>query len=775
MDNKKVGNNYNKDKAINTYIGVIFVLVLVGIAALFNLMSGQIKSSEKIVSEVSQQSALNVYNRIAGDLQVLEMISDSIGDNFQTFKPYKLSSYLKAGGRQAAFSSFSFITLDGTSYNVDRNLILQKRTTNPSKIPCFTEAKRGEACFNRIQISNSNGISTYRNIYAVPIRTNGKVSAVFAARARADIFKSILDVNTFNGTAFSSIVNADGTYILRSDNPALDIFENYFDQPELFLNIKKDTVQNSFQNQQTGVFWAFLNNKMWAVAYSPVMFNNWLVVMYVPAKVLALNIIEAIFFTIGIMLAISCLLFLILKRVETVQKQAYEKMMKIAFYDNVTDGYNKAKFIIEAQNVFQNISASDKYALILMDIAKFKVINELYGFDKANIILKDIYNIIKKNLPEGSLLARSYAATYIFIIKYNTEDDINGIVDKIHREIETYNKNEMKQLKNEPNKAVAKLVPLFGVYLINDVTVPIYTMCDRVSLAKRTIADDATKYISYYDDNLRKQLLSEKNIEDEMANALATGQFVMYLQPKYDMKTLKIAGAEALVRWIHPTKGFIPPGDFIPLFEKNGFVLNVDRNIWEQACKAIRSWIDRGYNPVPISVNVSRLHLSNEFFIEDLKKLVDKYQIPYEMLELELTETASFEDFDKFVEVVNELKKSGFSIAMDDFGTGYSSLNMLRQIPCDILKLDRGFINDTTTDERGKIVVQHVLSMAKNLSLKTVSEGIETVEQAQFLTDSGCDIAQGFLYAKPMPLKDFEKLAFTNHEKLNIEGLKIQN
>ena len=142
-------------------------------------------------------------------------------------------------------------------------------------------------------------------------------------------------------------------------------------------------------------------------------------------------------------------------------------------------------------------------------------------------------------------------------------------------------------------------------------------------------------------------------------------------------------------------------------------------------------------------------------------------------MELELTESVGYEDFDKFIDIVNELKKNGFSIAMDDFGSGYSSLNMLRQIPCDILKLDKGFINDATTDERGKIVVQHVLSMAKNLSLKTVSEGIETVEQAQFLTDSGCDIAQGFLYAKPMPLEDFEKIAFTNHEELNIEGLKI--
>ncbi|MBR1681323.1 GGDEF domain-containing protein [bacterium] len=771
MIQNKVNNN--KDKLINIFIATIFLLVVVGVFALFHLMSKQIKSSEKIVSEVSQQLALNVYNRIESDLQVLEMIASSIGDGISTFKPSELTSYLKTGGRQAAFNSFSFITMNGRSYNVNRGMGLQITTTNESKAPCFNEAKSGKACFNRVQISNDNGIGMYRNVYAVPVKSKGKVAAVFSSRARADIFKTILDVNTFNGTAFSHIVRSNGDYVLRSENPAIDIFQNFFDQPEIFISTRKETLRKQFISQQSGIFWVYLDNQLWVASYAPVMFNDWMIVLYVPASVLALSVIEAIFFTVGIMLAISCLLFLILKRIEFLQRQAYEKMMKIAFYDDVTGGYNKAKFIIEAQNVLKNVSSSDKYALVLMDIAKFKVINELYGFDKANVILKDVYNIIKPNLPKGSLLARSYAATYIFIIKYNTENDINSTVDKIHQEIDNYNNDEMNRLKETQNKAVAKLVPLFGVYLINDVTVPIYIMCDRVGLAKRTIADDVNKYISYYDDNLRKQLLSEKNIEDEMHSALANDQFVMYLQPKYDMKSLRVAGSEALVRWIHPTKGFIPPGDFIPLFEKNGFVLNVDRYIWEQACKAIRSWIDRGYTPVPISVNVSRLHLSNEFFIDDLKDLIAKYKIPSELLELELTESASFDDFDKFIDTVNELKKQGFSIAMDDFGSGYSSLNMLRQIPCDILKLDRGFINDTTTDERGKIVVQHVLSMAKNLSLKTVSEGIETVEQAQFLTDSGCDIAQGFLYARPMPLDEFEKIAFTNNEKLNIEGLKI--
>lgn len=760
-----------KDKFINIFILTIFLLIIVGVLTLFHLMSTQIKSAEKITSEVSQQLAFNIHNRIAGDLQVLEMISSSIGEDISNFKPQDLNTYLKTGGRQAAFKTFSFINKNGTAYTAIRDNNTTK-VTNESKSTCFNDAKQGKMCFNRIQESRE-GWGTYRNIYAVPIKHLDKTVAVLSAQARADIFKNILDINNFNDTGFSHIIKSNGDYVLRSNHASIENFQNLFDQPETFLTTSKKQLQQDIKDLTNGTFWTFLDGQVWLASYSPIGFSDWLIVLFVPAKVLALSAIEVVFFTIGIMLAINCLVFLILKRVENIQKQSYERMMEIAFVDEVTGGHNKGKFIIEAQSLLQNTSAGDKYALVLMDIAKFKVINELYGFDLANVILKDVYGIIKKNMPEGSIMARSFAATYLFIIKYNAENEINNVVDKIYQDIENYNNETMNILKTSYNKAAAKLVPLFGVYLINDVTVPIYIMCDRVGLAKRTIANDINKYVSYYDDNLRKQLLVEKNIEDEMHNALASGQFIMYLQPKYNMKTLKVAGSEALVRWMHPVKGFMPPNDFIPLFEKNGFVLNIDRYIWEQACKAIRSWIDRGYTPVPISVNVSRLHLSNEFFIDDLKDLVEKYQIPTELLELELTESAGFEDFNKFIDIVNELKKQGFSIAMDDFGSGYSSLNMLRQIPCDILKLDRGFINSSTTDERGKIVVQHVLSMAKNLSLKTVSEGIETVEQANFLTDSGCDIAQGFLYARPMPLEDFEKIAFPEQVELKIEGLKI--
>ena len=226
---------------------------------------------------------------------------------------------------------------------------------------------------------------------------------------------------------------------------------------------------------------------------------------------------------------------------------------------------------------------------------------------------------------------------------------------------------------------------------------------------------------------------------------------------------MKPCGSEALIRWNHPKKGLIPPYKFIPLFERNGFVIEVDKYMWEQACIAIRSWLDNGYTPLPISVNLSRIHFKYEHLVETIEDLVKKYDIPKKYLELELTESAFLDNEGAVNSTIVRLQNSGFTIAMDDFGMGYSSLNMLRKLPVNILKLDRGFINEATCTERGFIVLNHVIHMAKDLKATVVCEGIETEEQANTLKTAGCDIAQGFLYARPMPLEEYDEYVY-HHE-----------
>lgn len=249
-------------------------------------------------------------------------------------------------------------------------------------------------------------------------------------------------------------------------------------------------------------------------------------------------------------------------------------------------------------------------------------------------------------------------------------------------------------------------------------------------------------------------ILNGKFVEDHMEKALDNHEFVMYLQPKYSIQNNKMVGAEALVRWIQPERGVISPMEFIPLFEKNGFVTKMDAYIWEEACKVIRSWIDKGLEPIPVSVNVSRLHLKSGVFVTILNNLVEQYKIPKRCLEIELTET--IEDIDTSSGIA-ALKENDFVLLMDDFGSGYSSLNTLKDTQFDVIKIDRGFLQDFINSDRGQKIVKHTIQMTKSIGLDLVAEGVETKEQAEFLSECGCDTAQGFYYAKPMTVEEFNK------------------
>jgi EAL domain-containing protein (putative c-di-GMP-specific phosphodiesterase class I) len=298
---------------------------------------------------------------------------------------------------------------------------------------------------------------------------------------------------------------------------------------------------------------------------------------------------------------------------------------------------------------------------------------------------------------------------------------------------------------------------VFGVNIITDRNIPMRKMGDRAAMARQSIKGNALKNICYYSDNQEDKLVTKKFIEDRMDYALEHGEFVMYLQPKYSISTAGVVGAEALVRWIHPEKGMLPPAEFISVFEKNGFIIKLDEYIWEQACKAIRGWIDSGVQPVPISVNISRVHLTDEKFIDVLDRLIEKYDIPKNMIETEITETVENAGDS---EVIKRLKERGYMLLMDDFGSGYSSLNMLKSTPFDVIKIDRDFFSEFMLSDRGKKIISHTISMSKDIGLDMVAEGVETKEQAEFLKNCGCDVAQGFYYSKPVPINDFERLVY---------------
>jgi EAL domain-containing protein (putative c-di-GMP-specific phosphodiesterase class I) len=278
-------------------------------------------------------------------------------------------------------------------------------------------------------------------------------------------------------------------------------------------------------------------------------------------------------------------------------------------------------------------------------------------------------------------------------------------------------------------------------------------MFDRAHLSTARIMDDYKTAISYYDDNIRNNILEEQKLASQLFDALKEDQIVPYLQPITD-KNGKVVGAEALARWIHPEYGFLPPYKFIPVFEKNGLITELDNHIWECACQILQKW-KKEYNDLFISINISPKDFYFTDVVAELNKLVQKYDIDTSRLRIEITETAMFSDVEEKIHIFNKLKESGFIIEIDDFGSGYSSLNMLKDMPVDVLKIDMNFLSKD--DNKSKKIVKNVIHLSNDLSITSLTEGVETEQQYKQLAQMGCSLFQGYYFAKPMPVSEFEE------------------
>lgn len=438
---------------------------------------------------------------------------------------------------------------------------------------------------------------------------------------------------------------------------------------------------------------------------------------------------------------------------------AYEEIRLRAESDPLTEIPNLRKFAIDAEDIIKN-NTDKQYAMVVFDIDKFRIINDLYGAREGDRVLNYIGSILKSHIKKPNLYCRMYVDQFAILMEYKNECEFYNLSKLVSREISQY-----------PIPFEVKLS--FGVCKVDNPGIAITTLCDHASLAKKTIKGNILKLLSFYDETIRQRSIEDQDIENEMSMALVNEEFQMFLQPKVAIASTEVVGAEALVRWVHPKKGIIYPDRFIPLFEKNGFITKLDYYIWEKAFATLRKWIDIGFDPVPISVNVSRLHIHNTNLVDIFLRLSKKYKVPTNLIELELTETVLFDNIKELTHVVQDLKQEGFVLSIDDFGSGYSSLHMLKDVPVDVLKIDRAFLNETVDTERGKTVIRYTIDMAKQLNMDIVAEGVENFIQAEFLYNAGCEIAQGYYYSKPIPTKKFEQYAFGLYNGDNSDDFNL--
>lgn len=389
---------------------------------------------------------------------------------------------------------------------------------------------------------------------------------------------------------------------------------------------------------------------------------------------------------------------------------------------------------------------NESYLLVYGDIDRFKVYNDLFGAPAGDRLLADIGAMIRDLMPAGAAAARLRADHFVCCCSRSSFDP-----DRMLAALDAWFASYREDFT---------FFVRLGIFPIDDPSLDVNLMCDRALLALRSAKSGyvGSKYV-FYDEKLRSSVLKEQELAGEMIAALEGGQFVPYFQPQYRYATGRMIGAEVLARWNHPAKGLLGPTEFIPVFERNGLIATFDYYMWERACRCLRVWIDgRGVEGAPrLSVNLSRADIYRSDLCTYLKGLVERYDVPAELLHLEITESAYMEAPEQLIGAVTKLRAAGFVVEMDDFGSGYSSLNTLKDVPVDVLKLDMGFLG-ASASSRGGLILASVVRMARWLDLPLIAEGVETKQQAAYLASVGCDYMQGYLFSKPVDRETFEKL-----------------
>ncbi len=476
----------------------------------------------------------------------------------------------------------------------------------------------------------------------------------------------------------------------------------------------------------------------------------WIVIPVADMEVLVLNNVPVYFhdFLMMVICVLLCSLlicmFVLYYLVSIISMvSSVRKTTKIIYTDMVTGGDNWLLFIKKGTSLLKkNRKGHRNYAMVHLEMRKYRSFCTCFGVGKGQELIEKFYLVLKKNIKRNEVMAHQENAEFGLLLAYTDKSQLEAHI----RELEGLLDAVLPGMK---------LYFGVGVYLVQPGERDVEQLYNNAMIACEMLGEEAENKVAFFDVEMNNQKLWERKVEDDMDRALENREFQVYLQPKISTTEEQLGGAEALVRWIHPTEGFIPPNKFIPIFEKNGFILQLDDYMLEEIARVQAQWITEGRRIVPISVNVSRAHFTREDLAEHICRIVDKYQVPHHVIELELTESAFFDDKKVLLNTVAKLREAGFPVSMDDFGAGYSSLNSLKELKIDVLKIDADFFRGADVEERGLLIVSEVIDLAKKLNMKIVAEGIESREQVEFLTEQECDLIQGYFYSKPMPIEEF--------------------
>ena len=432
------------------------------------------------------------------------------------------------------------------------------------------------------------------------------------------------------------------------------------------------------------------------------------------------------------------------------------KMTNLFFMDDVTGGRNWMWFMIKGEQLLQKpYTQRANFAMINVSFIKYRNFCMCHSIKEGEEILAKVDRLLVNYIDKKDLCAHNSSANFAVLMRFTNEEQLHRNLEKLLKDLEIVDGIHRFSFHIGVS-VIREWHEVRKFWLIKRRMADLEKEYNNACTARETLADNDNSAISFFDDQMIKEQQWLDIVQENQQRALRDEEFVVFYQPKYDPKTDRLCGAEALIRWESPIYGFKGPDTIIPIFEKNGFITEIDTYMIRRVARDQKEWVDKGYPCVPVSVNVSRAHFAESNLAQQIRDLVDAENAPHELIEIELTESAFFDDKTALVNTIKKLKEFGFVVSMDDFGAGYSSLNSLKDMPLDVLKLDAEFFRGDGGDGRGEIVIAEALQLAKKLHMRTVAEGVEAREQVDFLAEKGCDMIQGYYYSKPLPKSEYE-------------------
>lgn len=733
-----------------------FLILLVGITSGIVLRSMQALKKEvdahslSYVSDVSGQLAMDIDHRLTEAVTSLDVIADSL-IRLDSSNTELMRDFLNRKSQQLSFDSL--VITDTSHIVVQTNSCLE----NVFSLDGITASLNGE---NGVTFLDKQSI-----LYSVPIYRDGQIVGTLSGLRGQTSMQDMLTSSTFLEQCLSCIIEENGNVTISPTD--LDAFMEldylYQSHSDSALDEHIAQMQADMRSRISGGFiFTAKNGQQMILSYSPMENYHWVLLTLLPADVISGNMNRLMSLSVILSGFVLLLLVAFLLILYFTQRNHNKNLRVLAFYDTLTGGMNNTAFRIRCEAMLKK-AAPNTFTVLLFNIKNFKVINSYFGSKTGNLILKEIMQVLQHQAGSSGLAARAESDNFFICLRESNPNQILASVKEITAQIHS----RIQPFFEE------KQVPYFfilqsGAYLVDDPDLDITIIQDRAKLACKNRTELEDGICKFYDNSLMERQERNSELNGLFDQSLANHDFHVYLQPKINTADKKIAGAEALVRWNHPGKGTIYPSDFIPLFEANGKICQLDLYIFEEICKTLTRWRREGRTLFPIAINLSRQHFRLPDFLCGFIDILEKYDIPASLLELELTESIFFDDhgIENVKSFIKKIHALGFSCSLDDFGSGYSSLGLLMDFDMDTIKLDRSFFRNIQ-DQKSQDVITATVTLVRKLGAKTVAEGIETPEQLRFIEEIQCDMIQGYIYSKPLPISEFE--SWSSQYKENVK------